>query len=100
MNLYSHSNQKLHRYVRDLSSQLNGALNSSETLTPTTPSDRSQQKFKNHKPLASYNDIFPNYRAKRQSAGREQLCQATYQYVTPQAALNSQGILLTASKRC
>lgn len=31
-------------------------------------------------------------RKKRQSAGREQLCQTTYQYITPQAGLNSQGI--------
>lgn len=30
-------------------------------------------------------------RKKRQSAGREQLCQTTYQYITPQAGLNSQG---------
>lgn len=30
-------------------------------------------------------------RRKRQSNGREQLCQTTYQYITPQAALNSQG---------
>lgn len=32
-----------------------------------------------------------NYRPKRQSPGRIELCQTNYQYITPQAGLNSQG---------
>lgn len=31
------------------------------------------------------------HRAKRQSPGRQSLCQANFQYITPKAALNSQG---------
>lgn len=30
-------------------------------------------------------------RTKRQSPGRQSLCQANFQYITPKAALNSQG---------
>lgn len=37
-------------------------------------------------------------RTKRQSSGREELCQTNYQYITPQAALNSQGALIILLK--
>lgn len=33
-------------------------------------------------------------RVKRQSTEREELCQTNYQYITPQAALSSQGALM------
>lgn len=59
-----------------------------------TPANHSQQSASNQNELAGLNDRSTNHRAKRQSAGREQLCQTTYQYITPQAALNSQGRIL------
>lgn len=37
------------------------------------------------------NDRTFSQRVKRQSTGREELCQTNYQYITPQAALSSQG---------
>lgn len=56
-----------------------------------TPSNHSQRSASNQNELTGLNDRSANRRSKRQSAGREQLCQTTYQYITPQAALNSQG---------
>lgn len=38
-----------------------------------------------------FDDGKTNYRLKRQSPGRMELCETNFQYVTPQAALNSQG---------
>lgn len=78
------------RYVRDLStkSQLLSEeyleLNSSSSIIIGTPlADNLQSSY----------DGTSNYRVKRQSPGRQQLCQTNYQYITPQAALNSQGAI-------
>lgn len=70
--------------------------NSSIEATLPTPENRSQRSASNQNELAGLNDRSTNRRGKRQSAGREQLCQTTYQYITPQAALNSQGRILNS----
>lgn len=65
--------------------------NSSESITMPTPADELQQSasIRDNRSI----DRTDARRNKRQSSGREQLCQTTYQYITPQAALNSQGNL-------
>lgn len=76
--------------MRDVASRARKvANNSSESATIPTPVDKLQQSSSNHVSMSSSID---GRRNKRQSSGREQLCQTTYQYITPQAALNSQGI--------
>lgn len=73
------------RYSREIAS------NSTIEATLPTPTNHTQQSSaSNQNELIELN----NRRAKRQSTGREQLCQTTYQYITPQAALNSQGKIL------
>lgn len=67
---------QIFRFARDLSVQ-SGVLDA--------------QTF-NSSALSPLPTSISGHRAKRQSAGREQLCQTTFQYITPQAALNSQGI--------
>lgn len=70
------------------------ASNSSESITMPTPVDELQQSASNLVQANSRSiDRTDARRNKRQSSGREQLCQTTYQYITPQAALNSQGNL-------
>lgn len=77
--------------MRDVASRARKvANNSSESATIPTPLNKLQQSSSNHIPMSSSID---GRRNKRQSSGREQLCQTTYQYITPQAALNSQGNL-------
>lgn len=87
------------RYVRDLSSHSH-AKNTSEKFPPVPPTSTKNHRQSNssdqfnvvpREALASYSDLFPNQRSKRQAFGKEQLCKSTYQYITPQAALNSQG---------
>ncbi|XP_055318359.1 protein spaetzle 5 isoform X2 [Sitodiplosis mosellana] len=91
------------RYVRDVSLRTRFARqipsNSSIEATLPTPANHAQRSSSHQNELAGLNDRQTNStdsqqtnrRPKRQSAGREQLCQTTYQYITPQAALNSQG---------
>lgn len=63
-------------FVRDLSKQMD--TNTSANISPK------ENSF-------NYDDGKSDYRPKRQSPGRMELCETNYQYVTPQAALNSQG---------
>lgn len=107
------------RYIRDISSHRRLAReipsNSSVlSLSPTLPtptanhlqnfnssnqisSNTSRRKTSSAAATAAAASVDPNFghRIKRQSTGREQLCQTTYQYITPQAALNSQGMKKT-----
>lgn len=94
------------RYVRDISSHRrlareapnNSTVQSISTLPTSTSShlphfnsSRQHDISKVSKSSSAAIDSNSGHRIKRQSAGREQLCQTTYQYITPQAALNSQG---------
>lgn len=82
------------RFARDISSRRRfsreTATNSSVIATMPTPANNLQRSGGENIPSES-NAGYLSRRIKRQSAGREQLCQTTYQYITPQAALNSQG---------
>lgn len=81
------------RYVRDIASRprfpRNAPSNSSVPATIATPANQLQRSSS-----TGPNDRYSS-RRKRQSAGRESLCEATYQYITPQAALNSQGTYIS-----
>ncbi|XP_031640221.1 protein spaetzle 5 isoform X1 [Contarinia nasturtii] len=83
------------RYARDVSahSKTSQYFSKNSTVEATRPSyiNTAQRSSSNQLTLSELNDRYTNRRTKRQSTGREQLCQTTYQYVTPQAALNSQG---------
>lgn len=97
--------QHANRYIRDIPSHRrltreapnNSSVLSSSTL-PTPMSNHlqhinssKQSGINTSKSTSAAVDSNGSHRIKRQSAGREQLCQTTYQYITPQAALNSQG---------
>lgn len=97
--------------MRDTSSQnkIIALFTSNTSLPfPTQATNATDSTWKHHltKRDASnekYDDHISNRRAKRQNADRQQLCQTTYQYITPQAALNSQGehyILLLVNYLC
>lgn len=81
------------RYVRDIVSRprfpRRAPSNSSVPATIATPANQLQRSPSNEP--NEPNDRYSGRRNKRQSAGRESLCETTYQYITPQAALNSQG---------
>lgn len=88
------------RYVRDLSTHSPAKNTTTEKLAPPTTGQRRSStapptSSDPRAPLASYADLFPSHRSKRQAFGSEQLCKSTYQYITPQAALNSQGMCWT-----
>lgn len=88
---FYHSIWTFQRYVRDISTHARFlrhiSTNSTLKATLAMPANNFQRSsFNQHDSLGL------NHRSKRQSTGRrEQLCQTTYQYITPQAALNSQG---------
>lgn len=81
----------MYRYARDLSKKEIFTLDDFDftTAKPSNETDISEniiEKEDSH--------VFKEKgrsRLKRQSPGRESLCQANFQYITPQAALNSQG---------
>lgn len=90
-------NSSFLRYVRDVSAQAKFSSNFSKnsTVEATRPTfiNSVPRSSSNQLSLSELTDRYTNRRTKRQSSGREQLCQTTYQYITPQAALNSQGKL-------
>lgn len=86
------------RFPRDIGSNetTNYDVASNLSVTQPTPANHlvQQSNATNHNMSSESAELFLGHRIKRQSPGREQLCQTTYQYITPQAALNSQGITL------
>lgn len=76
------------RYVRDLSKQPISEARPVETRTPIMSSSISSKK-------QLFEDIISEQkvksRTKRQSSGRNALCETRTQFIQPQAALNNKG---------
>lgn len=88
------------RYVRDISShrRLVREVANNTATAPTLVNHLHQFNSTDSRTVSESAESNAGHRIKRQSPGREQLCQTTYQYITPQAALNSQGKLYNCSR--